>query len=125
VKIHSQLTLLVVAVLAPVALLAAFSIERLWDLQVTTAADGRSGLATILSVRPDIALIDLGLPGVDGLQVARAVRAARKEGGALLIALTGYGSEGDRQQALAAGFDAFLIKPFDLAKFQAAALRAQ
>jgi two-component system CheB/CheR fusion protein len=76
-------------------------------------------------VRPDIALIDLGLPGVDGLQVARAVRAARKDSHVLLIALTGYGSEGDRQQALAAGFDAFLIKPFDLAKFHAAALRGQ
>jgi CheY-like chemotaxis protein len=62
---------------------------------------------------PDVALIDIGLPGLDGYQVARALRAA--EGRRIrLIALTGYGQPEDRQRALDAGFDAHLVKPVDV-----------
>jgi CheY-like chemotaxis protein/anti-sigma regulatory factor (Ser/Thr protein kinase) len=97
---------------------------RLKGHHVLVAEDGLRGLAAIKTAQPEIALIDLGLPGLDGLQVARQ---ARGEQGPrpYLIALTGYGSDGDRRQAEAAGFDAFLVKPFDVAKFEAAARAAE
>ena len=63
--------------------------------------------------KPDAMLIDLGLPGSDGYQVARAVRGALGEA-IRLVALTGYGQPGDRERALAAGFDAFLVKPAEI-----------
>jgi CheY-like chemotaxis protein len=64
-------------------------------------------------------LIDLGLPGSDGFQVARAVRAALGAN-VRLVALTGYGQPGDRERALAAGYDAFLVKPADLSAVERA-----
>ncbi|HTK91360.1 MAG TPA: response regulator [Verrucomicrobiae bacterium] len=80
--------------------------------EVDSAADGTSGLEKAAATRPDIAVIDLGLPGVDGYEMARRLRAAgRDELG--LIALTGYGQPADRQAALAAGFDAHVVKPVD------------
>jgi len=82
--------------------------------KVEGAADGLEGLARILAVKPDVAIIDVGLPRMDGYEVARQVRAAL---GAtvLLIAMTGHCSERDRLQAFAAGFDAHVTKPVDLA----------
>jgi CheY-like chemotaxis protein len=56
-------------------------------------------------------LLDIGLPGIDGYQVARALRAEPSTAGALLIALTGYGQESDRQRTRDAGFDHHLVKP--------------
>jgi CheY-like chemotaxis protein len=56
-------------------------------------------------------LLDVGLPGVDGYDVARQLRSSPRTAGALLVALTGYGQEEDRQRALAAGFDHHLLKP--------------
>ena len=80
--------------------------------EVDSAPDGTSGLEKAAATRPDIAVIDLGLPGVDGYEMARRLRAAgRDELG--LIALTGYGQPADRQAALAAGFDAHVVKPVD------------
>jgi CheY-like chemotaxis protein len=70
------------------------------------------GIATGLALRPDVALVDIGLPGVDGYVVAKRLREA--SGGApYLVALTGYGSADDRRRALAAGFDAHMVKPVD------------
>jgi signal transduction histidine kinase len=83
---------------------------------VAAAVDGPSGLALILDRRPDVALIDIGLPGFDGLELARRVRAAHRA--MRLIALTGYGGAEDRALALAAGFDDYMVKPFDLARFR-------
>jgi CheY-like chemotaxis protein len=100
------------------------SVLRMMGHKVSTAADGQRGVSEILASSPDIALIDLGLPGLDGLQVAREVRARMNGKRVLLMALTGYGGEGERSQALAAGFDAFLIKPFERVKFEAAAFAA-
>jgi two-component system, chemotaxis family, CheB/CheR fusion protein len=77
------------------------------------AADGASGVATIDAVRPDVAIVDVGLPGIDGYEVARLVRTNPLHAGVLLIALTGYGQEVDRRRARRAGFDEFLVKPFD------------
>jgi CheY-like chemotaxis protein len=58
-----------------------------------------------------VALIDVGLPGMDGYEVARRIRADRGDDGILLIAITGYGQAEDRRRARAAGFDAHLTKP--------------
>ncbi len=85
----------------------------LWGHHVEAAADGAQGLAKALDWRPEVAVVDIGLPQLDGYEVARRVRAAL-DGGVRLIALTAYGSEEDRRRALAAGFDHHLTKPADL-----------
>src|SRR6185436_15180163 len=82
--------------------------------RVRTASDGAAGLEAALAAPPEVALVDIGLPKLDGYEVARRIRAGIN--GAmrpLLIAVTGYGLEEDRQRALAAGFDAHLVKPVD------------
>jgi CheY-like chemotaxis protein/anti-sigma regulatory factor (Ser/Thr protein kinase) len=88
---------------------------RLKGHEVRTAPDGPSGLAAALSERPGVMLVDLGLPGLDGLEVARRVRA---DGGwaqrPLMVALTGYGQDEDRQRAIEAGFDAHVTKPVSM-----------
>ncbi|MBK1612067.1 hypothetical protein CKO44_01095 [Rubrivivax gelatinosus] len=84
---------------------------------VSTAADGQAGLEAIRRERPELALVDLGLPGLDGHSLAAAVRA---EGSTTrLFALTGYNTEADREAAARAGFDGYLVKPLDLQAFQA------
>jgi signal transduction histidine kinase/ActR/RegA family two-component response regulator len=80
---------------------------------VNVGEDGPSGVAAILQGPSDVALVDIGLPGFDGNEVARRVRQAPGGSRILLIALTGYGTADDRTRALAAGFDDFLVKPFD------------
>jgi signal transduction histidine kinase len=80
--------------------------------EVQDASDGPSGVEAILRVRPDVALIDIGLPEFDGYEVARKARGALG-GTILLVALTGYGQPDDRRQALEAGFDAHLVKPVE------------
>ncbi|WP_119154905.1 ATP-binding protein [Caldimonas tepidiphila] len=80
--------------------------------QVATAGDGEAGVQRILEQRPDIALVDIGLPGLDGYGVARRVREAGHRG--RLVALTGYGQQRDIELALEAGFDAHLVKPIDM-----------
>jgi DNA-binding response OmpR family regulator len=78
--------------------------------QVATAADGPGGVHQALAWNPHAALVDIGLPGFDGYQVARQVRAAL--GGCVrLIALTAYTGAEDRKRAHEAGFDIFLVKP--------------
>ena len=78
---------------------------------VETAGDGPSGLETLLSYRPDVALIDVGLPGIDGYDVARRARPLVPE--TFLVALTGYGQADDQRKARAAGFDLHITKPVD------------
>jgi CheY-like chemotaxis protein len=80
--------------------------------QVDTAPDGVAGLERALEVQPDVLLVDLGLPGIDGFEVARRYRAAGGRG--TLVALTGYGGADDRVRALEAGFDRHVSKPVDL-----------
>ena len=98
---------------------------RMKGHEVTVAADGPAGLSAIDSVRADIALVDIGLPGFDGAELARRVRQGTASRGTILVALTGYGTPEDRERALAAGFDAFLVKPFDLPAFEAAIARVE
>ena len=78
--------------------------------QVEVAGDGREGLRKGLAWRPEAAVVDIGLPLLDGYQVARRLREALGSG-ILLIALTGYGQPEDRSRAFAAGFDHHLTKP--------------
>ncbi|HWN03252.1 MAG TPA: response regulator, partial [Candidatus Dormibacteraeota bacterium] len=80
--------------------------------EVHEAVDGLAGLDRTLALRPDAAVIDIGLPGLDGYEVARRVRAAG-HADVLLVAVTGYGQSGDRQRSGEAGFDAHLTKPVD------------
>src|SRR5512145_2652190 len=79
---------------------------------VEAADEGGRAIAIARDKDPDIALVDIGLPGVDGYEVARQLRTApgRRP---VLIALTGYGQPEDRQRALDAGFDDVLVKPVD------------
>jgi CheY-like chemotaxis protein len=79
--------------------------------EVAAAADGVGGLELAASRRPDIAVIDLGLPGLDGYEVARRLRAQRPDMG--LIALSCYGQPADRRKARAAGFDTHVVKPVE------------
>ncbi|MFB9245393.1 response regulator [Massilia antarctica] len=88
--------------------------------RVDTAVDGFDGLRQAGAARPDIALVDIGLPGIDGYEVARRMRADPATSTVRLIALTGYGQDSDRARALDAGFDAHLVKPVDMARLVAA-----
>jgi PAS domain S-box-containing protein len=81
--------------------------------QVETCEDGPAGLATIGAFRPHVALIDLGLPGMDGYAVARELRSRPETKAIRLVAVTGYGQSEDRRRALAAGFDQHVTKPVD------------
>jgi signal transduction histidine kinase len=95
-------------------------IER-WNHEVFYAASGPEGVDRARDAHPDVALIDIGLPGFDGYQVATRIR---HEGSAWsrnvrLIAVTGYGQETDRAKALAAGFDVHVLKPVDPVQLKA------
>jgi CheY-like chemotaxis protein len=69
--------------------------------------------ATALAEKPDVVLLDLGLPGVDGWELARRLRKAPGLEGIILLAVTGYGQAMDREQSLAAGIDHHLVKPVE------------
>jgi signal transduction histidine kinase/ActR/RegA family two-component response regulator len=79
--------------------------------RVAPERDGLAGLETVLSTRPDLALIDIDLPTIDGYEVARRVRARFQTAPPFLVALTGYGQPEDRRRAFDAGFDDHLTKP--------------
>ena len=83
--------------------------------QVEVASDGPTAVALILRARPDVSLIDVGLPGFDGYEVARRVRADPGGAGLRLVAFTGYDGPADRERARAAGFDELIGKPVDAA----------
>ncbi len=87
------------------------TILTLDGFQVQVAEDGQQGLDAILSQQPDVALIDIGLPKLDGLEIARRVRKLRNRSEIFLVALTGYGQAKDREAAFQAGFDEHLVKP--------------
>jgi len=85
---------------------------------VETAGDGPEGLAKLGQFHPDVALIDVGLPGMDGYELARLARSQPETRDIRLVAITGYGQEEDRQRALAAGFDLHVTKPVNPAVLQ-------
>ncbi|QEF96242.1 Autoinducer 2 sensor kinase/phosphatase LuxQ [Stieleria maiorica] len=86
---------------------------QLKGFEVATAVTGREGIEAIKEFRPDIAVVDIGLPDIDGYELARRVRDDPEHAGLILFAVTGYGREEDRNKADQAGFDRHLVKPID------------
>lgn len=86
--------------------------------EVQTAADGMQALRQIGASQPEIVILDLGMPGMTGFEVARHLRQMKQVRQPLLIALTGFGTEEDRRMTQEAGFDAHLVKPVDLGALQ-------
>ena len=82
--------------------------------EVRVAYDGVSALEEAKAFRPHVVLLDIGMPGMDGYEVARRLRAAPATRGILLVAASGWGAEEDRTMSKEAGFDHHLVKPFDL-----------
>jgi PAS domain S-box-containing protein len=78
---------------------------------VKTAGDGEKALALVERWSPEFMLVDIGLPGIDGYEVARRLRARSASRGAVLVALTGYGGADERRRSLEAGFDYHMVKP--------------
>ena len=89
---------------------------RLSSHEVWTAYDGESALAEAAAHSPEVVLLDIGLPGMDGYEVAAKLREMPGSRNSLLIALTGYGQVEDRLRSDAAGFDEHLVKPVDIEK---------
>jgi CheY-like chemotaxis protein len=95
---------------------AAESLGMLLEMEqctVSLAFDGPQALATLDNFRPDIALLDIGMPGMDGYELARRIRATRRGRELVLVALTGWGQADDKQRAADSGFDEHLTKPVD------------
>jgi CheY-like chemotaxis protein/two-component sensor histidine kinase len=87
---------------------------RVLGAEVALAHSGRDALECVAAFRPDVVLLDIGMPGMDGYEVARRIRANRDNRHISLIALTGWGQDEDRQRSSAAGFDHHLVKPADI-----------
>jgi signal transduction histidine kinase/CheY-like chemotaxis protein len=85
---------------------------------VCVVHSGREALDTLDSFAPDSVLLDIGMPDMDGYEVARKIRATAEHGDVLLIALTGWGQEHDQRRSLAAGFDHHVVKPPDIDKLR-------
>lgn len=92
--------------------------------EVHVAYDGEAAVRDATALRPDVILMDIGLPGLNGFEAARRIRAERADSAdsadnpgkqVLIIALTGWGQEADRRRSAAAGIDHHLVKPLDLA----------
>jgi CheY-like chemotaxis protein len=96
---------------------------RLMGHDVRAAHDGVAAVAAAAEFRPDLALIDIGLPELNGYEVAHRIREAADSRDMLLVALTGYGQEEDRRKSREAGFDDHFVKP--IAKEQLEALLTQ
>ena len=86
---------------------------RMRGYEVDIAYDGASGSATSRAHPPQVALLDIGLPAIDGYELARRLRAQKETRHVELIAMTGYGQPGDRARAAEAGFADHVTKPFD------------
>ena len=95
---------------------AADSLQLLLEItgcEVRVAYTGPAGVAAAVEMVPDLVICDIGLPGISGYEVARRIRAECRGGRPVLVALTGYGDEGGRRQAVEAGFDHHFTKPVD------------
>jgi PAS domain S-box-containing protein len=87
--------------------------------EVREAYDGQEALAAAESFRPDVVLLDIGLPGMNGYEVARRIRREPWSRGIVLVAVTGWGQEGDKRRSREAGIDHHLTKPVDLVRLSA------
>jgi CheY-like chemotaxis protein len=86
----------------------------LWGYEARTAYDGLAAIDAARSYHPRVILLDIGLPKMDGWEVAQALRKDQDLSGMMLIALTGYGTEEDRRRSKEAGIDLHFTKPVDL-----------
>lgn len=86
---------------------------RMYGHDAHTAYDGLKAVSYAAELEPDLILLDIGLPKLDGYEAARRIRKQRPNGGFKLVALTGWGQEADRQQSVEAGFDRHVVKPID------------
>jgi CheY-like chemotaxis protein len=84
---------------------------RLWGYEAETARDGLAALAAAARFRPDVVVLDIGLPGMNGWELARRLR--ESVGPLCLIAVTGYATDADRRRSAEAGFESHLAKPAD------------
>lgn len=98
----------------------ALLLEKLWGHKVEIAYDGSAAVEAAQRFMPDAVLLDIGLPGISGYEVARQLRQLPEFGKLFLIALTGYGQEQDQKKSKEAGFDLHLVKPVDVPTLQAA-----
>ncbi len=87
--------------------------ELIGDFEVLIAVNGTDGLAMVANERPDLVLMDLNLPDIDGWEVTRRLKSDPSTAGIPVIALTAHAMSGDREKALAAGCDEFDTKPVD------------
>jgi len=87
--------------------------------EVRTARDGNEAIASAEAFPPQVALLDIGLPGMDGYELARRLRKTLNPKNTMLIALTGYGQDGDIHRSMQAGFDHHLVKPADIRSLHA------
>jgi CheY-like chemotaxis protein len=88
-------------------------LERVYRQEVRVAHDGPAALALAEAFRPDLILLDIGMPGMDGCEVARRLRARPEFAQTPLVALTGWGQDSDRKRSEEAGIDRHLVKPID------------
>lgn len=84
--------------------------------EVETAAEGEEGIEKARSLVPDLILMDMGLPGIDGWEATRRIKATPEIAGIPVVALTSHAMTGDRERALAAGCDEYDTKPIDLTR---------
>ena len=103
----------------PDALASLAEVLKLQGHEVFSAANGTLALECAERYRPDVALLDIGMPLLDGYEVARRIRAQPWGAQVTLLALTGWGQEPDRRRSQSAGFDQHLVKPLDLARLNA------
>jgi len=85
-----------------------------WGHDARTAYDGRSAFDLANAFQPEVMLLDLTLPDIDGVELGRRLRDCRWAASSVLVAVTGWGRPADREKSLGAGFDAHLVKPVPL-----------
>ena len=98
---------------------------RLSGHEVRVAEDGSSAIETATRQKPDLVFIDIGLPGMDGYQLAQALRAIPELAGARLVALSGYGQEQAKRRARDVGMDEYFVKPIQPSDLVAVMTRVQ
>ena len=101
----------------PANLALATKLLRAAGHEVLSTATGATGVALARDRLPDLVLMDLGLPDIDGWQAIREIRADRRAGSLRVVAFTADAMVGDRERALAEGFDGYMSKPIDYATF--------
>lgn len=94
-------------------------------MEARSVNDGAAAVQAAVDFAPDLVLLDIGLPGMNGYDVARAIRQQPQLAGVTLVALTGWGAEDDRRRAMEAGFNHHLTKPVDLSVLEEMLLRVQ